>query len=309
MPFRPTHRQLEYLVALEATGHFGRAAELCHVSQPTLSVQIALLEKQLGVSLVERTPGAITLSAVGEEIAAAAKSVLATLDDIVTLASAGRDNLGALIRLGTVPTFGPYFLPRFLPQLHRLYPSLRMHVREERPILLEEQVRSGAIDCALGQRPQDEAAFLFEEVCVEQIFLGVAGNHPLATRDCVDLKDLKGEQLLTLGRGHRLLENVRELAALSGASMAENYEGTSLDALRQMVSIEMGLSLFPEFYARSEIMADRGLALLTIRDWPARRDIGFFWRRNSARSPHFRQLATLARKTAAEHLSTRAASA
>ena len=307
MPYRPTHRQLEYLVALETTRHFGRAAEMCHVSQPTLSVQIALLEKQLGVSLVERTPGAIAMSAMGEEIAAAAKSVLATLDEIVTLASAGRDNLGSLIRLGTVPTFGPYFLPHFLPQLHRLYPSLRMHVREERPALLEEQVRTGVVDCALGQRPQDEEAFLFEEVCVEQIFLGVAGNHPLASREFVKLKDLKGEPLLTLGRGHRLLENVRELAALSGATMAENYEGTSLDALRQMVSIEMGLSLFPEFYARSEIMADRGLKLLTIRDWPARRDIGFFWRRSSARSPHFRQLAMLARKTAADHLAIRGA--
>jgi LysR family transcriptional regulator, hydrogen peroxide-inducible genes activator len=292
--FRPTHRQLEYLVALDTARHFGRAAELCHVSQPTLSVQIALLEKQLGVSLVERTPGAIELSAIGSEVAAAARSVLATLDDIVTLASAGRDNLGSLIRLGVVPTFGPYFLPSFLPSLHGRYPALRLHVREDRPALLEEQVRSGTIDCALGQRPQDEAAFAFEGICIEQIFLGVARNHRLAERPSVTLKELKGEQLLTLGRGHRLLENVRELAALSGAIMLEDYEGTSLDALRQMVSIEMGLSLFPELYVRSEFTRGANIALLSIEDWPARREIGFFWRRTSARAAHFRQLTVLA---------------
>ncbi|WP_137129225.1 hydrogen peroxide-inducible genes activator [Rhizobium sp. FY34] len=300
MPFRPSHRQLEYLVALDATRHFGRAAEQCHVSQPTLSVQIALLEKQLGVSLVERTPGAIAMSAVGADVVAAAREVLATLDDIVTLASAGRDNLGSLMRLGVVPTFGPYFLPFFLPELHRRYPALRVHVREDRPALLEEQVRNGTIDCALGQRPQEEDAFTFQSVCVEQIFLGVAGNHRLAHRGSVMLKELKGEPLLTLGRGHRLLENVRELAALSGALMADDYEGTSLDAIRQMVSIEMGLSLFPELYVKSEFMREGNVALLTISDWPAHREIGFFWRRTSARATHFRQLTTLAKQAMQE---------
>ncbi|MGE6741121.1 hydrogen peroxide-inducible genes activator [Allorhizobium pseudoryzae] len=295
MPFRPTHRQLEYLVALDETRHFGRAAQACHVSQPTLSVQISLLEKQLGVVLVERTPGAISLSSVGQEIAAAARSVLATLDDIVTVASAGRDNLGSLIRLGVVPTFGPYFLPVFLPDLHRLYPALRIHVREERPTLLEEQVRGGEIDCALGQQPRQAEAFVFDLVCHEQIFLGVPANHRLASAAKVRLADLRGETLLTLGRGHRLVENVRELATLSGSTMADDYEGTSLDALRQMVAIEMGLSLFPEFYVRTEFAKEANVKLLTIDDWPASREMGFFWRSSSARSAHFRQLAVLAR--------------
>lgn len=295
MPFRPTHRQLEYLVALDETRHFGKAAQMCHVSQPTLSVQISLLEKQLGVVLVERTPGAIGLSAVGQEIAVAARSVLATLDDIVTVASAGRNNLGSLIRLGVVPTFGPYFLPIFLPDLHRRYPALRVHVREERPALLEDQVRGGEIDCALGQQPRQEDAFVFDAICREVIFLGVPVHHRLASATDVHLADLKGETLLTLGRGHRLVEDVRELATLTGSVLADDYEGTSLDALRQMVAIEMGLSLFPEFYVRSEFPKEANVRLLTIRDWPAGRDMGFFWRRSSARGAHFRQLAVLAR--------------
>lgn len=300
MSYRPTHRQLEYLVALDDTRHFGKAAQMCHVSQPTLSVQVSLLEKQLGVALVERTPGAISLSSVGLEIAAAARSVLATLDDIVTVASAGRDNLGSLIRLGVVPTFGPYFLPVFLPDLHRRYPALRVHVREERPTLLEEQVLRGDIDCALGQEPKHAGTFVFDAVCREQIFLGVPANHRLACATHVHLADLKGETLLTLGRGHRLVENVRELATLSGSVMAEDYEGTSLDALRQMVAIEMGLSLFPEFYVHTEFPKEANVKLLVIEDWPASREIGFFWRSSSARSAHFRQLALLARTMIAE---------
>ncbi|MCY1665494.1 hydrogen peroxide-inducible genes activator [Rhizobium sp. SL86] len=296
MPFRPTHRQLEYLVALDETRHFGRAAQLCHVSQPTLSVQISLLEKQLDVVLVERTPGAISLSSVGQDIAAAARSVLATLDDIVTVASAGRDNLGSLIRLGVVPTFGPYFLPVFLPDLHRRYPALRVHVREERPALLEDQVRGGDIDCALGQQPKHRDSFVFEPICREQILLGIPVNHRLASAASVRLTDLEGETLLTLGRGHRLVENVRELATLSGSVMAEDYEGTSLDALRQMVAIEMGLSLFPEFYVRTEFAKEANVKLFPIEDWPASREMGFFWRSSSARGAHFRQLAVLARE-------------
>lgn len=296
MPFRPTHRQLEYLVALDETRHFGRAAQLCHVSQPTLSVQISLLEKQLDVVLVERTPGAISLSSVGQDIAAAARSVLATLDDIVTVASAGRDNLGSLIRLGVVPTFGPYFLPVFLPDLHRRYPALRVHVREERPALLEDQVRGGDIDCALGQQPKHRDSFVFEPICREQILLGIPVNHRLASAASVRLADLEGETLLTLGRGHRLVENVRELATLSGSVMAEDYEGTSLDALRQMVAIEMGLSLFPEFYVRTEFAKEANVKLFPIEDWPASREMGFFWRSSSARGAHFRQLAVLARE-------------
>ncbi|MFD1746227.1 hydrogen peroxide-inducible genes activator [Rhizobium helianthi] len=302
MPFRPSHRQLEYLLALDATRHFGRAAERCHVSQPTLSVQIGLLEKQLGISLIDRTPGALTLSPAGRDIAAAARTVLSTLDEIVAIASIGRNNLGGLIRLGAVPTFGPYFLPAVLPQLHERYPQLRLHVREDRPRDLEEGVREGTIDCALGQRPQNDETLMFEQICSEQIFLGVPQRHRLAGAGSIRLSDLKGEILLTLGSGHRLLENVRELASLSGAIMAEDYEGTSLDTLRQMVSIEMGLSLFPELYARSEMPRDASIALLTISDWPASREIGFFWRRNSARTSHYEMLASHARAVAQEKL-------
>ena len=300
MPYRPSHRQLEYLVAVAETRHFGDAAKRCHVSQPTLSVQIALLERQLGVALIDRTPGNIAPTHTGSRIIASAQAILHDLDDICALAKTSQTNLGGLIRLGVVPTFGPYFLPRFLPVLHARYHDLQVYIREDRPLLLEDEVAAGTNDCALGPRPSPHQAFEFREICTETIFLGVPATHRLAGFTEVDAGQLKGEKLLTLGRGHRLFENVRELASVTGASLAEDYEGTSLDALRQMVSIEMGLSLFPELYTKSEFARDDSVRLLRITGWDASRQIGFYWRKNSVRAHHFEELTRLATGVAAQ---------
>ncbi|KEQ08831.1 LysR family transcriptional regulator [Pseudorhizobium pelagicum] len=298
MPYRPTVRQLEYLVMLGETGHFGEAAKRCHVSQPTLSVQIALLEQRLGCALIDRTPGLVAPTPAGLEVIASARTVLDTLDGMVAVASVSQGALGGLIRLGAVPTFGPYFLPRLLPRLHAAYPGLRLHIREERPLLLEEQVADGSIHCGLGPAPAAGDTCEFSAICEERIFLGVSRRHRLAGRDTVDLASLAGEQLLTLGRGHRLLDTVRDLARVSGAHLVDDYEGTSLDALRQMVSIDMGLSLFPELYVRSEFRSDQDVHLLRIEGWPGVRTIGFFWRRHSVRDAHYRRLAELGKAVA-----------
>lgn len=299
MPFRPSHRQLEYLVTLGETGHFGEAAKRCNVSQPTLSVQLALLEKQLGVTLIDRMPGQVTPTPVGAEIIAAAKVILNGLDEIRVLATGSKANLGGAIRLGVAPSFGPYFLPYLLPPLHRQYPELKIYIREDRPRQLERAVLEGETDCGVGPVPIQEPDLVSEIICRERIFLGVPATHPLANRTTVEMVALKGMRLMTLGRGHRLLDDVRKLSELSGAVLAEDYEGSSLDALRQMVSIEMGLSLFPELYVRSEFSEDENIRLLTISDWAGTRDIAFFWRRSSARGSHFAALAKLGAEVAA----------
>lgn len=291
MPFRPRHRQLEYVVALAETGHFGAAAKRCHVSQPTLSVQVALLEEQLGTPLFDRTRGRVIPTAVGERIIASARAVLQALDDIVATAATGADNLGGLIRLGVAPTFGPYFLPHLLPVLHRRYPGLQIYIREERPSVIEREVTAGNLDCGLGPQPLSGSVLTFRRLCREAIYLGAAKDHRLADGASVEIAQLKGERLLTLGRGHQLFESARALAAASGAQVREDYEGTSLDALRQMVIMGMGLSLFPELYARSEFRVQDHIALLTVEGWPATRDMGFFWRAGNNRATHFDQLA------------------
>ena len=135
MRHRPSPRQLDYFIALAETLHFGQAAARCHVSQPTLSVQFKLLEELLGTALFEKGGGGVCLTAAGERLLPLARQALENLDEIVTAAKAGRDNLGGLIRMGVSPTFGPYFMPYLLPILKTEFPLLELYIREDRPNL------------------------------------------------------------------------------------------------------------------------------------------------------------------------------
>ena len=299
MSYRPTHRQLQYFVAVAGKGHFLEAARACNVSQPTLSTQLKLLEDQLGVILIERGGSSAVPTAAGMKLLPLAQTILAGLDEFVEMATLGADNLGGLIRLGVAPTFGPYFLPYFLPQLHRLYPALEIYIREDRPNVLEADLKDGKLDCIITPMPLGTDGFDAMPFCLEKIFLGVPREHPISNMSSIGMKDLAGEKLLTLGRGHRLFEQVRRLCDVSGAQMRDDYEGTSLDALRQMVSIGMGLSLFPSAYVSSEFGRETGVALFEISDLPLERLIGFSWRRNSVRSDHFRVLCEQAREAVA----------
>ncbi|HRK23656.1 MAG TPA: hydrogen peroxide-inducible genes activator [Beijerinckiaceae bacterium] len=291
MPYRPTFRQLEYVAALDDLRHFGQAAARCHVSQPTLSVQIAQLERHLATPLFDRASFGVTPTPVGAEIARRARLLLAQLDDIVALSEADRLRLGGLIRLGTAPSFGPYFLPQLVRQVHGKYPALKLYIREDRPLDIERAVAEGQIDCAVGPEPH-EAGLVFRAVGAERIWVGVPTEDPLAARPVLSLADLAGARFLSLGAGHRLAEILRELADAAGAHIIDDYEGTSLDAIRQMVSIGMGLSIFPELYARSEFRGDDGVSLRPIAGWAGRRAVGLFWREGAGRAAHYLALAS-----------------
>jgi LysR family hydrogen peroxide-inducible transcriptional activator len=290
MPYRPTLRQLEYIVALDDLRHFGKAAKRCHVSQPTLSVQIGLVESNLEVTLFERTPTSVIPTAAGARLVKSARVVLTMIVDLLEDVSRDAKSLGGIIRLGTAPTFGPYFLSRFLPGIHAVYPQLQIYIREDRPAAIDASVAEGVLDCGLGPSPT-LPGLRFRKIGDEKIFLGVPVEHPLAVQASVKIGSLRGEKLLALGSGHRLLENVRHLADSSGAQVVEDFEGTSLDSIRQMVSIGMGLSLFPELYARAEFRNADDVKLLTIEDWAERREVGFYWRDNSGRRHHYETLA------------------
>ena len=290
MAYRPTLRQLEYIAALDEFRHFGKAAKRCHVSQPTLSVQIGLVEKSLGVTLFERTSTSVVTTPAGQDVARSARMALATVDDLVEGALKDTQSLGGLVRMATAPTFGPYFLPGFLPGVHRKFPSLKIYIREDRPAWIETAVAEGAVDCGLGPAPE-RPGLRFRRIGDEKIFLGVPAEHRLASQASVKTRALRGETLLALGSGHRLLENVKHLAAVADARVIDDYEGTSLDSIRQMVSIGMGCSLFPELYARAEFRKDDDVKLIEIEDWAARREVGFYWRENSGRQRHYEILA------------------
>ncbi|MDP3523640.1 MAG: LysR substrate-binding domain-containing protein, partial [Hoeflea sp.] len=226
-------------------------------------------------------------------------SILSGLDEFVEMATVDAANLGGLVRLGVAPTFGPYFLPHFLPKLHRLYPALEIYIREDRPNVLESDLKEGKLDCIVTPMPLAMDGFESMPFCIETVFLGVPSEHPIARRGSVSTTDLAGEKLLTLGRGHRLFEQVARLCEISGAQMRSDYEGTSLDAIRQMVSIGMGLSLFPSAYVSSEFERETGVILFELSDLPLERTLGFAWRRTSLRADHFKVLCDEARSTIA----------
>lgn len=298
MPYRPSFRQLEYIVAVAECGHFGKAARRCHVSQPTLSVQVAGVEEGLGVQLFERTPSVILTTPIGERFVHGARLTLAALNDLVDAVAKDGRSLGGLVKIGTAPSFGPYFLPAFLPPIHRAYPDLKVHILEDRPAAIEMAVAEGVLDCGIG--PVCETPGLtVRAIGAEKLYLGVPADHRLAARHTVRIADLQGEPLLALGSGHRLLENVRHLAEAAGAVLVDDYEGTSLDAIRQMISIGMGCSLFPELYARAEFRQSDDVRLVTIEDWQETRPIGLYFREHSGRDRHFEALAQEARRAAA----------
>ena len=301
MPFRPSPRQLEYLLAVIETGHFREAARLCHVSQPTLSAQLQLLEEQLGAALVDRTPGRARPTPAGEKVAILARTALASLDEIVGVARQSAGQMGGLLRLGVAPTFGPYYLPRLLPLLHETYPDLEIYIREDRAHLLEESVADGSIDCALAPQPAERDRLDYRELMIEPLFLGMPSRHRLAQIENLTIAMLEGERMLTLGPGHRLSHHVRALCADSGAVLREEYEGTSLDALRRLVSIGMGLSVFPALYAASAFARrEEQVVLRQISDRPLMRSVGLLWRRGHVRAQHFQSFGDACRRIATE---------
>ncbi len=295
MSFRPSPRQLEYFVALAETLHFGKAAEQCNVSQPTLSAQFKLLEEGLSGVLLERGTGSVSLTATGQRLLPMARHVLESLDEIVATAQAARANLGGLIRLGVSPTFGPYFMPFLLPILKKKFPELELYIREDRPSFLEAALFEGKIDCILTPDVTPSDSFEQRVLCLENVSLAVPRSHPLAGLEVVPVSVLKGERLLSLGRGFRLHDDVQVLARASGADFLQDYEGTSLDALRQMASIGMGLALFPAAYIASEFGKEPDLVLKSVEDMPMRRVISLAWRTGSSRARHYETLLALAR--------------
>ncbi|MEM7441818.1 MAG: hydrogen peroxide-inducible genes activator [Pseudomonadota bacterium] len=290
MSARPTHRQLEYLVAVSETGHFREAASRCNVSQPTLSTQIQLLEDRLRAKLIERAPGGARPTPLGEIVIDLARTVLATLDEIQNVAINAEANLGGLVRLGVVPTFGPYFLPRVLPRLRAQYPELELYIREERPLELEQSLASGTLDCALTRPPERGPRLTYHELTEERLQLGIPSDHALANEARILPEMLQGQRMLTLGPDYSLNRYVRELCQVSGAVMSEDYEGTSLDAIRQMVSIGMGFSLFPERYVASEFPKETSVVLRDIEGMSLVRAIGLVWRDGSVRSSQYLRL-------------------
>ncbi len=287
----PTIRQLVYMIAVADTGRFNLAAERAHVSQPALSEQIAQLEHNLGAKLFERGRAGARLTPIGEEIVRRARKVMADIHELEDVVLAAEKNLGGLMRLGALPTVGPYLLPRVVPDLHAAYPNFRLYVREMRTIDLEARLRSGELDVILSTPPEEADGLMVEPLFEEPLKIGLPSDHRLAARQVITIEDLDGESILTLEAGHYLSERARRLAQAAHAQLLLDYEGTSLDGIRQMVGLGMGVSLFPALYVSSEMAGDPAVVVRNVVIDNASRWIALVWRASSPRTKDFLELA------------------
>ena len=293
-------RDLTYLVALADHKHFGRAAEACFVSQPTLSTQIKKLEDELGVALVERAPRKVMLTPAGREIASRARQIVAEVEQMREVARRSRDPEAGTVRLGLFPTLGPYLLPHVVPRIRARFPRLELRLVEEKSSEILADLRSGKLDCGLLALPlhddQLHAEFLFDEPFV----LAVPESHPLAGRRDLSLDELASERLLLLEDGHCLRDQALDVCQLAGASEMSGFQATSLETLRQMVAANVGVTLLPALAVKPPVARSTDIQLISFRDPQPSRQIALVWRRSSAMQEFLLQLAGVFRELPAE---------
>jgi LysR family hydrogen peroxide-inducible transcriptional activator len=278
-------RDLRYLVALADERHFGKAAERCFVSQPTLSAQVRKLEEYLGVPLVERQPKRVALTPTGEKVVRRARTLLQEADAIVELARNDRDPLAGSLKLALIPTVGPYLLPHVAGRLRKELPRLKLMLYEYQTEPLLEKLRAGEIDLGVLALPVMldglESAELFEE----PFTLAVPASHALADHDRVKVDDLRGETLLLLEDGHCLRDQALEVCSRIRVNEAQDYRATSLETLRQMVAAGHGITLLPEMAAETPVGTARGLRIKPFTRPAPSRTIGAVWRKSTTRAP------------------------
>lgn len=298
MSAQPTLRQLRYLIALGDHASFTRGAAAVGVSQPSFSQQIQLVEALLGGRVVERGASKTILTPLGREAVASARRVLAEVAAFEALAERRGNTLSGTIRLGVSPTLGPYILPQLVAQLHATSPDLRVHVREGLPNMLVELLADGTHDVILVQLPIDDRGLHVERLFREPLFLAMATDDPLKKQSEIAVRDLEGRGLLTLQPQYRMSEQVAALADQAGAHVLRDYEGTSLDAIRQMAGMGMGLALLPRLYVRQEIRGGDDVVVRPFAGGRQYREIGLVWRAGAGRAPAFLTLAQLLRNVA-----------
>ena len=301
-PEQLSFRQLRYFEAIADAGSFRRAADRLGVTQPTLTVQIAAMEKALDTTLFERQRNGVILTPVGRELLPRARSIAEELKEFCDQARGVSS--GSVYRMGVTRTLGPYLLPRVLPQLHQRFENLRLYVRESTPAQLGAELKSAVHDVVLTTLPLKGDELEIAPLFREPVKLAVPLEHPLASKSSVTGTDLVGESVLTIDEQHLYHKQVSDLCESLGATVNRDFEGTSLDTLRQMVVMGMGISFLPALYVASEIGESDTPRITDVEGVTMSRDHALAWRRRSPSRVAFRQLADAIRDVVSEHLAS-----
>jgi len=276
-------KDLKYLVALADTGHFGKAAERTFVSQPTLSAQLKKLEAYLGVKLVERQPKNVQLTEVGKQIVVRARRMLDEGDEIIALARSNTDPFAGKLKVGLIPTIGPYLLPRVMQKIRKAVPHLGLMLYEYQTEALLKRLRDGEIDLGIMALPVPQDGLESRALYEEAFTVALPNHHPLAAKATIRVQDLKGQTLLLLEDGHCLRDQALEVCSRVDVREAEDFRATSLETLRQMVVAGLGITLLPELAVESPFGSQRGLTIRQFSKPAPSRNVGAVWRKSSTR--------------------------
>ncbi|UCH16799.1 MAG: LysR family transcriptional regulator [Burkholderiales bacterium] len=246
-----TLTELRYIVAVAREKHFGRAAEACFVSQPTLSVAVKKLEDELDVKIFERGGSEVSVTPLGEQIVRQAQQVIEQASAIKEIAKSGKDPLSGPLRLGIIYTIGPYLLPDLVRHAIELTPQMPLMLQENFTVKLLEMLRTGELDCAIMAEPFPDAGLAIAPLYDEPFMAALPRSHPLAKRKSISAEELKKETMLLLGTGHcfrdHVLEVCPEFARFSSDAegIRKSFEGSSLETIKHMVASGMGVTVVP----------------------------------------------------------------
>lgn len=286
-------KQLKYLCAVAEHRHFSKAATACHVTQSTLSAAIQELEFQLGVKVFERNKKTVLITAQGEKLLLQARIILGDVEDFISLARAHETPLSGDLRLGVIPTIGPFLLPPILSDLRKSYSKLKLYLKEEMSAQLLQQLQQGQLDLIIVAfpypMPNMETVSLFQD----EFLLCLPPGHELEKLQKVKQQQLRGQSLLLLEEGHCLRDHALEACKLESADTDLVYQGTSLHTLVQMVANGLGLTLLPAIAVNADVLGDTQLQLKHFSNENVSREIGMAWRKSDPRREEYLLLADL----------------
>lgn len=279
-----TLTELRYIVTLAQEQHFGRAADRCHVSQPTLSVAVKKLEDELGIVLFERSKTRVGSTPVGERIVAQAQKVLEQATAIRDIAISGKDQLDSPLKVGAIFTIGPYLFPKFIPELRKLAPQMPLYVEEGYTATLRHGLRKGDLDVIIVALPFTEADVVTQKLYNEPFVALLPSSHRLVSHSKITSQDLGSENVLLLGPGHcfrdQILEACPDIQTTSASSdnhVRTAVEGSSLETLRHMVASGIGITILPKSAAISDYAPD-SLVIRLLAHTKASRTVALAWR-------------------------------
>lgn len=298
---QPSIRQLEYFVTIAMSSNFRKAAQILNISQPTLTSQIGVLEDALKLKLFERSRAGTLLSPAGRELLPLVRQLLEQYQQVMDQADSSHKELSGTFKIGVSPTIGPYLFSKVLVELHRRYPQLKLHVREGVPQELEQGLDRGDYDFILTMLPMHSSENRVRPLFIEPISLVVSKDHPLASKGQISGRDLYNQDVLTMDERHHLHRQIATLCERYAAHAQRRFASNSLNTLKQMVIMNMGVAFMPGLYIRARITEEDQLKVLNLQGEKINRTHVASWRKN-APSRHLFQKISYDIKTIAMEL-------